>query len=174
MPGRLVVVFLIALIGCSRQPDTRLAPTAYYFFEINDLEGSGDSQKIIDYLETGFRKHKYAITWKSGSEAWPWYEKFDLEESVPFDSLMTPHTHSHVMIPIGEFRPDLEPSFRLVINYSLEEDSHLTTLVIFRRDGDSWKQEVDTGDHRVYFEDTPDPEEQKEMLLKTLVRYSFK
>jgi len=176
--------FAITLLSCTSQKEQRIAPDSNYYLEIRTHQSDPINTELAEYLTAKIPQKKYTFTNTSGKK-WPYYAAFDLDQDIPIDSLMAPHSHLHKMI-LGDsnslrlnddhlVRIDIMPYPDTLLNYQVqifEMDSTGLTLT-----GGSGIHFIDTVELYPSF-NTFTKFSLHDLLydhyLKSIIRYSFK
>jgi hypothetical protein len=168
----ILLPYVITLLSCSREFNS--APDEHYYVEIRTHEKDAFNRELASYLATGIPQKKYTITNGSGI-TWPYYAAFDLDEEIPIDSLMPPHTHIHKMI-LGDsnaLRTENDHLVRVDIG-SYPDTIPNYQVQIFKMDSLGLML---TGSSGIHFIDTTEFSPRQLLYdhhLKSIIRYSFK
>lgn len=162
-----MLIILLALFSCNNSPP--IAPEVTFYFEIQVSNQNQLGLEVKKELEEYFPKRKYAMT-NSSAYTEPYYEEFKLDENVPLDSIIPPHTFAHRMEILGEDYPENSRLLKIQLfpggksEYSME---------IYKRENNNWVFLAQTGVHPI-----PERNGDKEDLIKrfreSIIRYSFK
>ncbi|MBL7851109.1 MAG: hypothetical protein JNN04_09420 [Cyclobacteriaceae bacterium] len=168
-------LIFVLLAGCGGQPADggKYATSKIFYFEVNCPTGGPNCAEAKALLDREIPLYKYTFT-PGSSRTWPYYRAFPPDAQVPPDSLISPHTQLHRLLPKSE-RPwigggeylvtidlyinnDTEPEY-LVNVYHLEQGNAVLTgtsgpQLAVQRPGMSLSM--------------------PEILLRSVIRYSFK
>lgn len=172
MLSRLIPLIILAstLVCCTRQEKPEIAKNRKFFFTITSP--SANDTDLIDYLVSNMENKRIAITNQSGT-TWPFYEILPSDYSLPIDSLIPPHHFVHLLeradqtINLGEYFMEIRVMIETdtIPNYD---------MIIYQMDKSGLKVSTKTGfqyaDYSVQFDSLPS----KEILLKSILRHSFK
>ncbi|HCM77539.1 MAG TPA: hypothetical protein DIS90_14240 [Cytophagales bacterium] len=170
MQKLLVSIIIFGLItGCSS--DDNIAKDRIYYFTITSR--SDRSTDLVDYLIKNMHNKRVAITNQSGSE-WPFYEVLATTQELSLDSLMPPHYYVHLLkekkeqeIQIGEFYIEIKVMLLpdTLANYELD---------IYKMDTLGLIRTAKTGIHFIEKPTITKSDSAYDILLKSIIRYSFK
>ncbi len=166
---------LILVVGCGGQSSDggAYASTKPFYFQVNCPNPGPHCQEAKKLLEREIPRFKYTFTYGS-SRTWPYYKAFDLEEEVPLDSLLPPHSQLHQLIPL-EDKPLFGGADYLVVAnlYTLSDSIPDYIVNVYRIDtspqelsGSSGRQEVQQRPGMTLSE--------AEIILRSVIRFSFK
>ena len=170
---KLFLILLCAMVaGCNSKPQ-EYAPDRNYYFTVKSNSSSETSAVVKKYLETNIPAFKYTITNASGIQ-WPYYKAYELDEKVHRDSLAIPHTIIHRMIPLENNKPS-EGEFLVQIEIFEEPDTIPNySVTIFRQTNNQRQLSASTGIHYIHPSEYRTSDQLADLLLKNIVRYSFK
>lgn len=168
-------LILAILLGCGGQPRSGngFASTKIFYFEVHCINNGPNCQEVKKLLEAEIPRYKYTFS-PGSSRTWPYYKAFALEEDVPPDSLIAPHTQLHQLIPI-EDRPLFGGGEYLVVIdlFSVSDTIPDYVVNVFRLNssppvlsGSSSLESVQNRPGQTL--SVP------EIILKSVIRYSFK
>lgn len=168
-------LILAILLGCGRQPrsEDSYATTKIFYFEVNCLNAGSPCEEAKQLLEAEIPRYKYTFS-PGSSRTWPYYKAFDLDANVPLDSLISPHTQLHQLVPRKD-RPWIGGGKDLVVIelYSQTADKPDYIVNVYHLEsaeavltGTSGLQEVQNRPGQSLT--IP------EIILKSVIRYSFK
>lgn len=129
---------------------------------------------IKHYLETNIPAFNYSFT-NSSAQHWPYYRAFELGEKIPIDSLMPPHTFIHKMVPSEKHHQPEEDEFLVQIEIFAEPDTLPNySVTILSRKNNEFQLSAPTGLHYIHPSEYQTSEQLADILLKSIIRYSFK
>lgn len=161
--------------GCGGQPADGgdYATTREFYFEVNCRHPGPHCLEAKRLLDQEIPKYKYSFTYGS-SRAWPYYKAFGLDEQVPLDSLLPPHTQVHQLIPYAE-KPLLGGAgFLVVVDLYTQSDSIPDYIVNVYRLDTSPPQLSGTSALQLAQQRPGMTLSMPEILLKSVIRFSFK
>jgi len=168
-----ILVLLIGIVGCGRGKPQNSAEDYTFYCQIQDDLGTDFSRKLKNHLESTFPLKKYAITNSSGM-TWPFYREFELDEAVPKDSLMPPHTYVHVIKKYNEQKIEAHDRMMQVILFPEKNYLPAYSMKLYRRDSSGWKLMAQTGIHAIDSASFNTDNELINQFEKSIIRYSFK
>lgn len=168
-------LFFAVLAGCGGQPADggKYASTKIFYFEVNCPTGGPNCAEAKALLDREIPLYKYTFT-PGSSRTWPYYRAFPPDAKVPGDSLISPHTQLHRLLPRSEKPLIGGGEYLVVIDLYTNNDSIPAYLVNVYR--------LEKGN--AVFSGTSGPQlavqrpgmslSMPEILLKSVIRYSFK
>lgn len=171
---QLIYVFSIFIaVGCASKPE-EYASERNFYFTVETESTSNSVLAVKRYLENVIPKHKYSITNSSGSN-WPYYQAFELDERVPSNTIVPPHTFVHRMVPFKEELKIEEDEFLVqVVIFEKPDTIPNYSVTIFRRKENEFKLSASSGLHFIQPSEYETQNQLAEAILKNCLRYSFK
>lgn len=166
---------LALAVGCGGQSSDgrNYATTWKFYFQVACPNPGPNCQEAKKLLEREIPRFKYTFTYGS-SRTWPYFKAFDLDEKVPLDSLLPPHSQLHQLIPL-EDKPLFGGADYLVVAnlYTLSDSIPDYVVNVYRIDtsppelsGTSGRQEVQQRPGMNLSD--------AEIILRSVIRFSFK
>ena len=169
-----IVLFLIPLFVACSQSKKKNAPDINYYFEVRCGSEKPKCKELKQFLDENIPRHKYTITNQSGY-SWPYYQAYELDVPVPLDSLMPPHHHIHKMVPKGSIENMKEGEYLVQIDIYTTSDSIPDFNVnVFLMGNTGLTLSGTSGLHIADTLRVTKSLSLNEVLLKSIVRYSFK
>ncbi len=170
----LFIFTIIALISCKTNNEN-IAPDKNFYYSIEFPTENPEAQLHAAYIAERIPQFKYAITNSSGYH-WPFYQSFDRDENVAIDSLMPPHWFTHKMIPAGKQKSEIdEGDYYVMISLYPEPDTLPNyNVIVYKMEVDSLHLSATTGVHYIQPQEYTSNASLSQLLLETVLRYSFK
>lgn len=168
-------LMLAFLAGCGGQSSDGgpYATTWEFYFTVNCPNPGQNCQEAKRLLDTEIPRYKYTFTYGS-SRAWPYYAAFDLDENVPRDSLLPPHSQLHQLIP-KEDKPIFGGSdYLVVIDLYTKSDTIPDYIVNVYRNDASPPQLSGSSGLQLAVQRPGMNLSMPEILLKSVIRFTFK
>ncbi len=173
---RLAALLVLAFaLGCGKQSSSGdvYAPTEIFYFEVQCAQPGPNCEEVKRLLETSLPKYKYTFS-PGSSQKWPYYRAFDLEENVPYDSLVPPHRQLHQLIPRNDRPLFGGGEYAVVIElFSVSDSLPDYQLNIFNLESSEPTLVASTGREKVH-QPTGYTLSNAEIILHSVIRYSFK
>jgi len=168
-------LILAILLGCGGQPSSKegYASTKIFYFEVKCISSGPNCDEVKQFLESEIPRYKYTFS-PGSSRTWPYYKAFALDADVPLDSLISPHTQLHQLVPYKD-RPLFGGEEYLVVIdlFSVSDTKPDYNVNVFRLEssgpvlsGTSGLQDVENRPGQTLT--VP------ELVLRSAIRYSFK
>ena len=170
----LAILTILLTVACqSGQPEVALAKEGTYYINMSSYCSDLTANKRKAAIQDKLIQKKYAITHQAGL-SWPFFESYHLDESIPKEDLMPPHTLSHTFKMIEEVEQFKENDARLNITLKCSEGIYSFDMVTYHFRNGQWNKTVDTGNHIIPRNKYSNEEELTAVLFQSIVRYSFK
>lgn len=163
------------MAGCGGQPADKgtYASSKIFYFEVNCPTGGPNCAEAKRYLDQEIPKYKYTFS-PGSSRTWPYYSAFPPDAQVPYDSLIPPHTQLHRLLPRSE-KPWIGGGESLVtIDLYINSDSIPDYLVNVYRLDQGNAVLTGTSGPQLAIQRPGMSLSMPEILLKSVIRYSFK
>lgn len=158
---------------CSRS-NVEIAPEITYYVEVTCGSETQACQELKQYLEDNIPRYKYTITNESGY-VWPFYQAFEKDIPVPAASLMIPHWQIHHMELKKKGQRLKEGEVLLQIDlYSASDTIPDFNVTISKLTNGKLSRSATTGIHNLYTFHQDSTLSTRDIILKSVIRYSFK
>jgi len=169
----LLMLAILACMNCNRSK-IEIAPETTFYFEVTCGSSTPACQGLKKYLEENIPLYKYTITNESGY-VWPFYQAFEKDTPVPATSLMPPHWQIHNMELKREGQRLKEGEVLVQIDlYSASDTIPDFNVTISKITDGKFSQSATTGVHDLYTFHQESTLSTRDIILKSVIRYSFK
>lgn len=168
-------LLLAVLAGCGGQPadGDNYASTKIFYFEVNCPTGGPNCEEAKALLERELPLYKYTFT-PGSSQTWPYYRAFAPDAQVPYDSLISPHTQLHRLLPRAEKPWIGGGEYLVVIDLYTNNDTIPEYQVNVYHPGKGNAVLSGTSGPQLAVQRQGMSLTMPEILLKSVIRYSFK